>query len=52
MPCRVARSSVKKRVWVGSPPRLMWKASTTLLKPNRTVTSASCAAGVEEPTLS
>jgi hypothetical protein len=41
MPCRVVRSSVKKRVWVGSPPRLMWKASMTLLKPNRTVASAA-----------
>jgi hypothetical protein len=43
MPYR-ARSSLKKRVCVGSPPLLMWKASMTLLKPSRTVTSASCVA--------
>ena len=44
MPWRPARSSTKKRVWVGSPPRLTWKASMTFAKPSRTVTSASCAA--------
>jgi hypothetical protein len=44
MPWRLARSSTKKRVWVGWPPRLTWKASMTLAKPSRTVASTSCAA--------
>ena len=42
MPWRLARSSTKKRVWVGWPPRLTWKASMTLAKPSRTVASVSC----------
>jgi hypothetical protein len=41
MPWRLARSSTKKRVWVGWPPRLTWKASMTLAEPSRTVASAS-----------
>jgi hypothetical protein len=35
MPWRLARSSTKKRVWVGWPPRLTWRASMTLAKPSR-----------------
>jgi hypothetical protein len=61
MPWRLARSSTKKRVWVGWPPRLMWKGVDDVgeAEPDRglgelralQVTAVAGPAGVQEPAL-